>query len=50
MIALDTLALFASMEIVSMRLLLIEKGIKDPKIFLSGSVSEIHHVKKQIEK
>lgn len=48
--AFDTLALFASMEIVSMGLLLKEKGIKDPRIFLSGSVSEIEYISEKISK
>lgn len=47
--ALDTMALFASMEIVSMNLLLREKGIMAPKIFISGSVSEIKYVIEKIE-
>ncbi len=47
--ALDTMALFASMEIVSMNLLLREKGIMTPKIFISGSVSEIKYVIEKIE-
>jgi putative methanogenesis marker protein 12 len=49
-LALDTLALFASMEIVSMELLLKEKGINNPKVFISGSISEIQYVRERIEK
>lgn len=49
-LAFDALALFASMEILSMTLLLKEKGISDPVIFLSGSVSELNHVKATISR
>lgn len=49
-LAFDTLALFASMEIVSVKLLLKEKGNIKPRIFLSGSVSELEYVKKKISK
>lgn len=49
-LALDTLALFASMEIVSMKLLLREKGITEPGVFSSGSVSEIPYVHELLEK
>lgn len=49
-LAFDTLALFASMEIVSMKLLFKEKGDTEPRIFLSGSVSELQYVKDKISK
>ncbi|MBE0523900.1 MAG: methanogenesis marker 12 protein [Methanosarcinales archaeon] len=49
-LAFDTLALFASMEIVSMKLLLKEKGNTEPRIFLSGSISELQYVKEKISK
>jgi putative methanogenesis marker protein 12 len=48
-LAFDTLALFASMEIVSMGLLFSEKGIMEPKIFISGSVGKINYIKDKIE-
>ncbi|MBW6518174.1 MAG: methanogenesis marker 12 protein [ANME-2 cluster archaeon] len=48
-LALDTAALFAAMEIVSMKLLLREKGIEDPRIFLAGSVSDIKYARDRIK-
>jgi len=48
-LAVDTLALFASMEIVSMTLPLKEMGVHSPEVFISGSVSEIQYIKEKIE-
>jgi putative methanogenesis marker protein 12 len=48
-LAVDTLALFASMEIVSMTLPLKEIGVHNPQIFISGSVSEMQYTKEKIE-
>ena len=48
-LALDTAALFAAMEIVAMKLLLKEKGIEDPDIFIAGSVSDIKYARDRIK-
>ena len=48
-LALDTAALFAAMEIVSMKLLLKEEGIEDPNIFIAGSVSNIKYARDRIK-
>ncbi len=48
-LAVDTLVLFASMEIVSMTLPLKEMGVHRPEVFISGSVSEIQYTKEKIE-
>jgi len=48
-LALDTAALFAAMEIVAMKLLLKEKGIEDPDIFIAGSVSNIKYARDRIK-
>jgi putative methanogenesis marker protein 12 len=48
-LAVDTLALFASMEIVSMTLPLKEMGVHSPEVFISGSVSEIQYIREKIE-
>lgn len=48
-LAFDTLALFASMEIASMRLLVQDYGASGPEIFISGSVGDIPYVKQRIE-
>ena len=47
LLALDTIALFASMEIASMQLLLKDYGITG-EIFLAGSVGEVEYVQKKI--
>ena len=49
LLALDTIALFAAMEIVSMQLLLKESGMKGA-VFLAGSVGEEEYVQKKISK
>lgn len=46
-LALDTIALFAAMEIVSMQLLLKDYGITG-KVFLAGSVGEVEYVQEKI--
>jgi putative methanogenesis marker protein 12 len=48
-LALDTVALFAAMEIVAMKLLLKEKGIEYPDIFIAGSVSDIKYARDRIK-
>ncbi len=48
-LALDTAALFAAMEIVAMKLLLQEKGIDDPGIFIAGSISDIKYARDRIQ-
>jgi putative methanogenesis marker protein 12 len=48
-LALNTVALFAAMEIVSMKLLLKENGIEDPVIFIAGSVSDIKYARDRIK-
>jgi len=48
-LAIDTLALFASMEIVSMTLPLKEIGVYRPEVLISGSISEIQYAKERIE-
>jgi hypothetical protein len=47
LLALDTIALFASMEIVSMQLLLKDYG-KTGEVFLAGSIAEVEHIQKKI--
>ena len=47
LLALDTIALFAAMEIASMQLLLKDYGITG-EIFLAGSVGEVEYVQKKI--
>jgi putative methanogenesis marker protein 12 len=47
LLALDTIALFAAMEITSMELLLKDYGTTG-KIFLAGSIAEVEHVQKKI--
>jgi putative methanogenesis marker protein 12 len=47
MLALDTIALFAAMEIASMQLLLKDYGTIG-EIFLAGSVAEVEYVQKKI--
>lgn len=49
LLALDTIALFAAMEIASMQLLLKDYGVTG-EIFLAGSVGEVEHVQKKIRK
>ncbi|MGB9927488.1 MAG: methanogenesis marker 12 protein [Methanosarcina sp.] len=49
LLALDTIALFAAMEIVSMQLLLKDYSSVG-KVFLAGSVGEIEYMKKKISK
>ncbi|AKB73914.1 putative methanogenesis marker protein 12 [Methanosarcina lacustris Z-7289] len=47
LLALDTIALFAAMEITSMQLLLKDYGVTGA-IFLAGSVGEVEYVQKKI--
>ena len=47
LLALDTIALFAAMEIASMQLLLKDYGTTG-EIFLAGSVGEVEYVQKKI--
>lgn len=47
LLALDTIALFAAMEIASMQLLLKDYGITG-EVFLAGSVGEVEYVQKKI--
>lgn len=49
LLALDTIALFAAMEIVSMQLLLKEYGVTGD-VFLAGSVGEVEYMQKKISK
>jgi putative methanogenesis marker protein 12 len=48
LLALDTIALFAAMEIASMQLLLKDYGARG-KIFLAGSIGEVEYVHKKIQ-
>ncbi|MCL7415354.1 MAG: methanogenesis marker 12 protein [ANME-2 cluster archaeon] len=48
-LALDTAALFAAMEITAMKLLLKEKDIENPSIFIAGSLSDIKYARERIE-
>jgi putative methanogenesis marker protein 12 len=47
LLALDTVALFAAMEIVSMQLFLKDYG-KTGEVFLAGSIAEVEHIQKKI--
>lgn len=47
LLALDTIALFAAMEIASMQLLLKDYGVTGT-VFLAGSVGEVEYVRKKI--
>ena len=49
LLALDTIALFAAMEIAAMQVLLKDYGITG-KIFLAGSVGELDYMKERISK
>ncbi|MDI9394006.1 MAG: methanogenesis marker 12 protein [Euryarchaeota archaeon] len=49
LLALDTIALFAAMEIVSMQLLLKEYGVIGA-VFLAGSVGEVEYIQKKIRR
>ncbi len=50
LLALDTIALFAAMEIVSMQLLLRDYGVSGKAAFLAGSVGEVEYVQKKISR
>jgi len=47
LLALDTIALFAAMEITSLRLLLRDYG-KEGEVFLAGSIAEVFRVREKI--
>jgi putative methanogenesis marker protein 12 len=47
LLALDTIALFAAMEIVSMQLFLKDYG-KNGEVFLAGSIAEVEYIQKKI--
>lgn len=49
LLALDTIALFAAMEIASMELLLRDYG-KTGEVFLAGSIAEVDYVKQKISR
>lgn len=50
LLALDTIALFAAMEIASMQLLLRDYGVSGEAVFLAGSVGEVEYVQKKISR
>lgn len=50
LLALDTIALFAAMEIASMQLLLRDYGISGETVFLAGSIGEVEYVQKKISR
>jgi putative methanogenesis marker protein 12 len=49
-LVMDTLALFAAMELSAMRLLMTDYGVPTPEIFLTGSEGEKEELKKRIDR